>query len=376
MKIVKGETRGRPGRWIVDFRDQFGARHKPAFTTKREAEAFRDKVSDEVRRRVFTPPKKVPTFRQAAREWLRDKERLEPATYEYYRGHVELHLNPRIGEYRLDHIDVRMLEERVRDEVAESAGAATANKVLGSLRNFWRFARRRGHTQSNPAVDAEPLARVKRGRGAEVVYTPDELRKLLEAAPAGKWRAFLTMGMLGLRHGELLALQWPDFVEDFSSVRVQRSLTRARGPGQERAKQKGRSAVFKAPKTEAGARTIPLPPQIATALKRWKLASPVSEDGLVFPDELGRPMHPSRSLHVLHEIQDTAKLRRLDVKALRHSFATALLEGGEVDTQVARLLGHADTTVTRRVYTHAYEKGDVAGVRILADAVLGKAATE
>ena len=96
----------------------------------------------------------------------------------------------------------------------------------------------------------------------------------------------------------------------------------------------------------------------------------------MFPDELGRPMHTSRSLGVLHQVEDEAKLRRLEIKALRHSFATALLEGGEGDTEVARLLGHADTTVTRRVDTHAYEKSDVAGVRTLADAVLGKAATE
>jgi hypothetical protein len=47
-----------------------------------------------------------------------------------------------------------------------------------------------------------------------------------------------------------------------------------------------------------------------------------------------------------------------------------------VDTQVARRLGHADTTVTRRFHTHAYEKPEVAGVRTLVDAVLGKAATE
>ncbi len=43
MKIVKGETRRQPGRWIVDFRDQFGVRHVPSFKTKREAEEFRQR---------------------------------------------------------------------------------------------------------------------------------------------------------------------------------------------------------------------------------------------------------------------------------------------------------------------------------------------
>ena len=47
--------------------------------------------------------------------------------------------------------------------------------------------------------------------------------------------------------------------------------------------------------------------------------------------------------------------RPLDLKVFRHTFATALIEEGEADTQVARLMGHADTTVTRRVYTYAFE---------------------
>jgi integrase len=46
----------------------------------------------------------------------------------------------------------------------------------------------------------------------------------------------------------------------------------------------------------------------------------------------------------------------LDLKAFRHTYATALIEAGEADSQIARLMGHADTTVTQRVYAHAFER--------------------
>lgn len=49
-------------------------------------------------------------------------------------------------------------------------------------------------------------------------------------------------------------------------------------------------------------------------------------------------------------------MSKLHIKAFRHTFATALLEGGKEDTQVARFLGHADTTVTRRVYAHYFNR--------------------
>jgi hypothetical protein len=89
---------------------------------------------------------------------------------------LALHALPRIGDYRLDHVGVREIEELVRDPVGRDAGAATANKILGTLRNFWRFARRREYAQTNPAADVAVIARVTRGRGAEVVYSAAELR--------------------------------------------------------------------------------------------------------------------------------------------------------------------------------------------------------
>jgi hypothetical protein len=38
--LVRGEKRGRTGKWLVDWRDHAGIRHNKTFDTKREAEAF------------------------------------------------------------------------------------------------------------------------------------------------------------------------------------------------------------------------------------------------------------------------------------------------------------------------------------------------
>ena len=39
-KLVRGEKRGRPGKWLVDWRDYAGMRHNKTFDSKREAEDF------------------------------------------------------------------------------------------------------------------------------------------------------------------------------------------------------------------------------------------------------------------------------------------------------------------------------------------------
>ena len=49
---------------------------------------------------------------------------------------------------------------------------------------------------------------------------------------------------------------------------------------------------------------------------------------------------------------EKAGLRRITPHAMRHSYATALLSAGEPIQNVSRPLGHADPSITLRVYTH------------------------
>jgi integrase len=49
-------------------------------------------------------------------------------------------------------------------------------------------------------------------------------------------------------------------------------------------------------KTEAGVRHVPLAPMVLNALKAWKLACPVTPQGIVFPSETGA-IHPNSNIH-------------------------------------------------------------------------------
>ena len=48
--------------------------------------------------------------------------------------------------------------------------------------------------------------------------------------------------------------------------------------------------VIGPPKTEAGRRTIPLPPTLMSVLREWKLRCPPSEGQFVFPSDAGTPI--------------------------------------------------------------------------------------
>jgi hypothetical protein len=78
MKIVNGEKRGRPGRWLLDFYDQDGKRHWETFDTQKEAKSALADRLDQVKRGAYRAPDKVPTLKERAEAWLANKADRRP----------------------------------------------------------------------------------------------------------------------------------------------------------------------------------------------------------------------------------------------------------------------------------------------------------
>ena len=207
------------------------------------------------------------------------------------------------------------------------------------------------------------------------VLEPNEIRKVLEKAEPGYYRTlFLTADLTGMRSGELFALRWSDIElkgidaetgkeSSRGRIFVRRSLSWARvkkddGPVRPR---------FFPPKTKAGVRTLPIPMELAGALRRWKLQCPQSEHDMVFPMPDGQPMHRSTALRYgLWPALSRAGLRRVNMHSLRHSFASALIMAGAPVTEVQSLLGHSSPAVTLKVYSHWFKNVETDSVDRLA----------
>jgi integrase len=241
---------------------------------------------------------------------------------------------------------------------------------------IFKLAIRRGYTSLNPAAIAErPRPDVTEIGGGEEypgaesglrAVRPDEvlsaaqIKKLLENSEAGLFRTlFATVAATGLRPEEAYALKWTDLQFNQGKLFVRRSLSWARN-----ADEKGRvRPKFFEPKTRAGYRTLPLPAGLVSALKVWKLQSPRSEYDLVFCRADGRPLHRSNVLRQgLYPALKKAELPRVNVKTLRHSYASGLIASGAPVTEVQHRLGHSDPAVTLKVYSHWYSDQDTGAV--------------
>ena len=400
------------GRWQVRF--PAPDRHRESFDTKKEADAALAKARNARNEGTYIAPKSIPTFREAAEEWIAGKHKKRPATLSGWRAHLDLHLLPALGDLRLDRIDTAVIE-RFRDKLRlpplestpvrttpEEAGdkpkkkqkrrqalsAVTANKVLTTAGAIFKMAVRRGFCLNNPVAIAERAdigsrellegTDQPRGEGSaevrpdEILSLP-EIQRLLSAADPGFHRTLImTAAMTGMRHDELLALQWVDVEMDARKIYVRRSLSWARvrdpeddSPARPR---------FYEPKTKAGRRTIPIASELVSVLKAWRLHCPKGDLDLVFPAPSGAPAHRSNILRRgLYPALRRAKLRRVDMHSLRHSFASILIASGTPVTEVQTLLGHSSPQTTLKVYAHWFQGVETTSVENLAKALLGTA---
>lgn len=362
------------GLYQIDFRDQHGRRFRKSFERFKDAERALREIRDQVDERSFVPPREIPTFRAVADEWLRAQVKgHDPSTVGGWHTHLNAHLYPLIGDRRLDRIDVHVVERDVRDKLLakDGIGPKTTNKILTTGSSVMKMAVRHRRAKMNPFAAAE-RAKLETDEDAPVgdadVYTPEETRLLAAGAQPGIARAFVTLvSRTGARMSEALALRWDEVDLDARTTTIRKAVSRQKLPAELADGAVQASFRLKGTKRKASVRVIPLTPQTVLELKRWRLACPPTSEGWVFPATDGEPARKSTALMSwFYPAVAKAGVQRLNVKALRHSYASALINEGRPVTEVQYLMGHATPVTTLNVYSHFFKARDT---RKVADVV-------
>jgi integrase len=183
------------------------------------------------------------------------------------------------------------------------------------------------------------------------------LREILGRADrsnvAGVRPLIYLMVFTGLRVSELRALQWKDISFDRGTLSVRR-----------RANNRG---VVGPPKSEAGARTIPLSSTTLEALKAWKRSCPNSTLDLLFPSVKGKVMaYEVMKKHMFAPIvycaagsdENGGDVPRFGFHDFRHAAASLWIEQNLSPKKVQELMGHSSVTMTFDTYGHLFAARD------------------
>jgi integrase len=159
-----------------------------------------------------------------------------------------------------------------------------------------------------------------------------------------------------MRRGEALGLRWHDLDLDASHVSISRTLVTVT------ARREGEPGVsWSTPKTARGHRNVALDAATVAALRahrirqaseRLELGPGFRDQGLVFCQPDGSPVHPKTLSYHFNERVRRLGLRRIRLHDLRHTYATLALQAGIHPKIVQERLGHANISVTLDTYSH------------------------
>lgn len=263
--------------------------------------------------------------------YLKIERNVSPHTLRNYTKDLSL-LRESLGDRPWEKTDLLALRQFVADQRAKGISKVSLARRIAAIRSFSRFLHREGYLASNPALG---LIRPKQDRKLPAFLSMEEAVRLMEA-PQGddltacRDRAILeTLYSTGLRVSELVSLKVRDVDLIGGSLRVVG---------------KGRKE-----------RLVPVGSYSVQAVRRYLQAL---ESGQDLPE---KPLFQNRRHGPLTDRSIRRILNRYLLKiggtlkisphALRHSFATHLLDRGADLRSVQELLGHSSLTTTQ-VYTH------------------------
>ncbi len=234
-----------------------------------------------------------------------------------------------------EEVDLRMVRRYLAHLSTEGYARKTVARKATSLRRYFGWAERTGRVAADPTVGAMTPTRERR---LPRVLRTEELGTLLDkprAAVANDSRARQTRDLAvlellygsGLRVSEVCAMRIGDI-----DLPRRRLIVHGKGSKQ---------------------RVVPLSEPAVSALEEWfdhgrpEMADPSAAADVVFVNLYGRPLNTQAVRRLVNRRAST----QTNPHALRHTFATHLLDGGADLRQVQELLGHADLGSTQ-IYTH------------------------
>lgn len=341
---------------------------------QREADKELAKFVAELTKDNYQKQQKIMFVDFVYKEWLPKHavKTLSSTTLDTYKRYLRLRILPAFSMFRVDQITSVHISDFI-DNISEDgmrldgkSGALSSNAIFFHLRvlnNVFNYAVKRKIIQESPVKDVDkPKIRKKKVE----VYDVDESRKLVEALEVEPlhWRvAFKLMITAGLRRSEVYGLDLDKHVDlENRIIHVEQAMTYTPGnPYDIHPIRKGEQGE------QEGQRDIYISSLIrddlALLVKNRKIERAdydtddlwrEGEHNLLLAHEDGTPYNPTGLNKWWGRFIKRHKLNYIKPHALRHTFASILINEGVNAKTVSTQLGHSTTKTTLNVYSHVF----------------------
>lgn len=254
--------------------------------------------------------------------------------------------------------DIKSIDiQRALNELEKSGCTNSQLKgTLKLLKMFFIYAVEQGYAKKNPCTRSIAIPGAKPEKNEVEVFTNEEVEKLKAALVDHRMRLLVLMALgTGLRRGELLALRYSDIEGD--QVYVHASLAKPTMVEADGAR--STEFIIWEPKTATSHRRVPIPKDLQQEIKAHRARQIEErlrlgiggEPEFIFTTETDNFIDPSNFARAFRRLLQRAGVPHKKFHALRHTYATRLVQNGADINTVQRLMGHSTITMTS-IYFH------------------------
>lgn len=190
------------------------------------------------------------------------------------------------------------------------------------------------------------------------VLTVEEMETFIREVLVERLRLAMLLSLFtGIRMGEVLPLQWDDLNEKKRTIRINKDLVRVLLFDDPSGK-KTELILQETPKSKSSNREVPVHEYVFGLLMSYKQLQASSGQpnplNLLFPSKRGTYTDPRTYQKRVQAVCKRCELQGVNVHALRHTFATRLMEQNVPIRTIQNLLGHSSITTTER-YSHVLD---------------------
>jgi integrase len=348
------------GRWVARLTVHDAAGNakvisRSARTEKQVQAKLRELLNERDRNAPLTARQQ--TLQQFLGEWLESvKNNVRPRTYESYSYAVNKHILPVLGGRMLGALTPQHVQQFINSEV----GAGLAPRTVRHIYRILKLALKQAIDWGILSQNAARATRLPREVRAEIhPLTTEELPLFLRAITGHRLETLYRLALgLGLRRGEVLALQWADVNLERGEIEIRNNLQKIDG-----------KLVLGEPKTARGRRRLQLAPSLLASLRAQRERQEAERarygdwpaNDFIFTTRRGTPYLPDVLLKQFKRMLRLNGLADRRFHDLRHTFVTQLYARGVPIKTISEMAGHSSIVITLNLYAHVLpEQRDLA----------------
>ena len=303
-----------------------------------EARGMRDQILREIQ--LYGNPQTMKPadqsgklFGEVAQDWVKViSTEIRSCTLEDYRYTMNKYILPKFGNTPIGgitYLDIRTFISEL------TCSNKRKNNVLVPMRSVLKMA------YLSDMVDRNPRDKIRNLKVSKPDIHPlsmEEVRLFLDKVCV-RFRDFFTVAFFtGMRFGEMSGLKWGNVDFKMEIIRVRE--TRVKG-------------ITTDPKTKRSSRDIKMLPPVIEAMRNQREVT-FGKSDFVFLNQYGHPLLPgSMNFNVWKPALKKAGLTPRSLYQTRHTFATLMLDAGELPGWVQQMMGHESLQmIHEKYYSH------------------------